>query len=121
MKEYKLFNIAKWIVVNGLMVVFGYYGLVMGVTWARNGFVFIFWVTVIFSLLVMSDRVRDKAAETPCSVPYALDATFDVSVCIALACLGHFIMASAWVIQTLMCSVIDGRRKELQKAIHGDN
>lgn len=109
-------KLLRWLIINTAFVALGYYGFIHNYDWARRGFLFMFWISVGMSTFMLNDKIRNSAAQDRPSIPYQLDALYDFSCCIALAALGHWILAAAWFWQMLMCACIHNRREELAKS-----
>lgn len=106
----------KYLLVHAAFIACGVYGVIFGVAWCWNIFVFTFWVAVVVgTLMVFSEETKAKARKRGRSVPAWLDNTIDVSICIGLAATAHFWMAGWWWWQ-LMCSEIIHMKPDKESA-----
>lgn len=100
-----------WLMMNGLMVASGIYGLFYGLEWAKNIFLFLTWATVVLSILCACCKETRLAARAKGrSIPAWLSVGVDIAIAIALASVGRFVLAAAVLIQiSFDTAIMDGK------------
>lgn len=110
----KISKVLYWVILRVVFFALGYYGLVVGIPWARRGFLFLFWLPVVLSFFVLNEDLRNAFAKVPKHVPYFVDSTVDFAVCIILVCLNHWVLMIFWLWCWVATALVEDRRKELK-------
>ena len=105
-------RLIKYIAFNTGFALFVYYGLFEGVEGAGNAAIFFAWTLGILSLFVMNDDVIKKHKEKGFSVPYWVDASFDLGITVAFVWCGYFWTAGIYFFHLLMIAGLRAKVEE---------
>ena len=84
-------KVLKWVLLNGLFGVAVYFGFIEGHEGAYNAAMFVAWVSIVCSFLLLADPVIEKMKETGRTMPAWINISFDAVITIT------FVWFGAWV------------------------
>jgi len=108
-------KLLKWVVINGLFLVFLYYGFVEGIDNAENLALFFAWVNILCSLFMTQDDMVKKMQEVGRTVSKEVNVAYDLTVLCVFIWYGAWITGSFWLIGLIMQEAGWEKVKELEQ------
>lgn len=105
-----------WVVVNAIFSGLLYYGIVEGVTGARNVALFVAWFTFVASFSALSQSAIRAMKDARPSVPVWLDRSFDVAVAGFLLWHGYWFTGTAYAVSLVLGAFGWAQVEELRRA-----
>jgi len=97
-----MLKVILWVMTNLILLVFLYFGYFCGVEQAKNVFLFFAWFMIISTVLSTGESIKKEMAKIGRSVPVWVSVPVDFIVVISLAWNGSFVMATFWLLATLV-------------------
>lgn len=104
----------KWIMINGIFASMLYFGLVKGVTGAKNVAFVWAWLGIFVSFLSVTDHMVNVMKNKKKSLP-RVGAAFNLLVLLTLAWFGHIITAVFYLIHIILLASMWDRIGKLQE------
>ena len=117
----KMSSVAKYVLVNGLIFVAVWFGMVKGVKGAENVALFFLWFFSLCSLGYTNKEVIDKLAkrkEYP-AVPQFIDVSYDLTILTILIWYSYWVTGIVYLIHIGLCmslrEAVKNRREEMKE------
>jgi hypothetical protein len=102
----------KWMAINGIFGALIYFGYALNVGGAKNVALLFAWYTIVMSLFLLNDKVRQIIAQKERAFPRWVNISYDICVAAAFAWYGSFVTAAFWLIHLILVESAYNSHKE---------